>query len=167
VLKFHFIAIACPSHLLRNEAGSTPWPENICAIRPISIVFFGGCNNTIHNHSGTNSYTTNSIWYLTLSVFYDLFYCILISAFRWLKYEIGRHLLLISAAILVASHQRNAKGWTLITKMLHSSNIPRIWSKLMDVWRTVLHVDSIIGHLHYNSPPFTVHKRMSTTSHRN
>jgi len=29
VLKFHFIAIACPSHLLRNEAGSTPWPDNI------------------------------------------------------------------------------------------------------------------------------------------
>ena len=30
VLKFHFIAIACPSHLLRNEAGSMPWPDNIC-----------------------------------------------------------------------------------------------------------------------------------------
>ena len=30
VLKFHFIATYCPSHLLRNEAGSTPWPDNIC-----------------------------------------------------------------------------------------------------------------------------------------
>ena len=66
--------------------------------------------NTIHNYSGTNSYRTNRVWYLILILFYVLFYCILISAFRWLKYEIWRHLLLISAAILVASHQQTVQA---------------------------------------------------------
>jgi len=45
-----------------------------------------------------------------LILFYDLLCFVLISAFPSLKYEIWRHLLLISDAILVASHQQNATG---------------------------------------------------------
>ena len=46
VLTFHFIDIACPSPLLRNEAGSTPWPDNIWDTAD-QRRFFGGCNNEI------------------------------------------------------------------------------------------------------------------------
>jgi len=44
-MKFHFIAIACPSPLLSNEAGSTPWPDNICDTSN-QRRFFGGCNSS-------------------------------------------------------------------------------------------------------------------------
>jgi len=60
VWTLHFIAIVCPAPLLRNEAGSTPWPDNIWDTSD-QRRFFGGCNTeTDYILWGTNGIMNQS-----------------------------------------------------------------------------------------------------------